>query len=1317
MKFLPEESRNPQLIDIDHPQPDPEPETVAETRASSEPSTPIPLVTNGNSNLIRIDTEEMDDEFSSPAFVKRARTSYGSLYEGIDLFAEEDGTVRGKGRKRTRLSTSWKYSSRSPTPEREESPEVDEEQTPEPEPVAPPPRPTMTDGGCQTTPQEVDDAAEALATFSRGAVNVGGTTYANLGEIADRPAQGPVSIENSMPPPILQTFFPPEAQSSIQRKAPDSPRLRPQPSESLPLVSPLVSKSLFGFAEPVLPPSLPQQSRDQGGQSSNPIQASVPTAEPADEDLYSASPKRPLDAPTADFSGLQNPLLDVGGLGGIGLDGQFISENKYGEWQRDTANLSYASSPFKQAEHADEMEDERFYVEAGHEPEQFSHDGESQHIEEPISQQYPDLDELPQHQIPVWGGHSTVAYPDLPDSDDRIEDSSRIEPPPPHSVAMSRSHSNQSQAIDLTESSDEGEDQDEEDAARRIGSDAAESEGSMIDDDEEIPAGDTRSRCFQNDNQGAPQEEYDEDEEGYYEDEFEEDEDGIHASRGDYYEDEESEGSYDEDMEDDEEGPGMAPAQRDPVVIDLLSSDDEDAGDIPAPKQSDPKRQQVATRPAPASDEESEEDDDMQDDTDDQNTEERKPRQRSLQQIRQPSYQSDEEEESDIEEEADDHRHTRTSVEGPEYDDEEASQDSESESEVEAGEQRNVFADKKNYLAQKTDGQTSIENDRSDDASPKPQDRKSSIPTVAPIIYPKLFGMDGAHDEHAKEPQSQRLSDEGKASVEPVARRNENNGQLPTPDDTQRTEKIDSPEASFSASQDIQVLIHEPQVSSSESINLASDSQIADAVVEDTNVEVPETSVEVVITEPALNLTNQRLLNEDQELKTEETIIEEIVEKAKEEVSEDITIEEPETEETMIEEIVEKAREEALEEISKEETAAVETVAEDVTEETIIEEIVETAKEEALAEISMEETARDEHVAGETTEETSPTPEAVKEQILELQQQLDQPSLVSPRRSSRLVKPTLDLKENVRPSTPTKAAKSIQPTSARSDRTLPKVAIDEQHSSPQGHDASVELALASHDSPQKRHNLRRPSTASIDSLTRQHNLRNAPGVEAASPPSPRNLRKHTSTDTDTTPKQHDLRKHPLIDTNSQTKQNDLPKASVADLKLKLSRTLRTKLSEFTALKVLRYHLGAKLDVLAVATTTPSEPQRTKSTSRQFLSTFHVTDVSIGPNSVTEVQVFRPYKDALPVIQAGDGILLRNFQVISVKNRGFALRSEETSSWAVFKNEEEPEMRGPPVELADEEKNHMALLKQWYGSLDSAGMAKLARANVDKGATT
>ncbi|CZT13809.1 uncharacterized protein RCO7_09018 [Rhynchosporium graminicola] len=210
-----------------------------------------------------------------------------------------------------------------------------------------------------------------------------------------------------------------------------------------------------------------------------------------------------------------------------------------------------------------------------------------------------------------------------------------------------------------------------------------------------------------------------------------------------------------------------------------------------------------------------------------------------------------------------------------------------------------------------------------------------------------------------------------------------------------------------------------------------------------------------------------------------------------------------------------------------------------------------------------------------------------------------------------------------------------------------------------------------------------------------------------------------------TPKGHDASIDLALEASdaSSPPQHNLRKPQVADFKLRLKRALRTELSEFTSLKVLRYHLTKKLDFLAVATTTPPEPQRAKNGPRQYQITFNITDPSIAPSGVTEVQVFRPYKDALPIIKAGDGILLRNFLVMSVqqsRNGGpaFALRStqEDASSWAVFKDDNEVEIRGPPVEYGNAEKNHVMQLKTWYANLDDLEMAKIARANGDKGAT-
>jgi hypothetical protein len=189
----------------------------------------------------------------------------------------------------------------------------------------------------------------------------------------------------------------------------------------------------------------------------------------------------------------------------------------------------------------------------------------------------------------------------------------------------------------------------------------------------------------------------------------------------------------------------------------------------------------------------------------------------------------------------------------------------------------------------------------------------------------------------------------------------------------------------------------------------------------------------------------------------------------------------------------------------------------------------------------------------------------------------------------------------------------------------------------------------------------------------------------------------------------------LSSLESRSKVHDLPTAPGADMRLKLSRHLRTQLSEFTALKVLRYHLNQKLDVLAVATTTPPEAQRARGGPRHYQIFFNITDPTIAPSAVIQVQVSRPYKSALPIVQVGDGILLRGFRVTSVR-QGFALQSDQTgeSSWAVFKTGDEIEVKGPPVEYGEEEKDHLSQMRLWYSTLDSTAIAKINRANADKG---
>lgn len=112
------------------------------------------------------------NEYPSPAFIKRARISYGSLFEdGLDIF-EEDGGIKGKGRKRSRFAPktkTWRYSSKSPTPEPDYAPEenqVSPPQSPENDAMEEDivtekarPKPKMTDGASQTVESEMTPIA------------------------------------------------------------------------------------------------------------------------------------------------------------------------------------------------------------------------------------------------------------------------------------------------------------------------------------------------------------------------------------------------------------------------------------------------------------------------------------------------------------------------------------------------------------------------------------------------------------------------------------------------------------------------------------------------------------------------------------------------------------------------------------------------------------------------------------------------------------------------------------------------------------------------------------------------------------------------------------------------------------------------------------------------------------------------------------------------------------------------------------------------------------------------------------------------------
>jgi len=143
------------------------------------------------------------------------------------------------------------------------------------------------------------------------------------------------------------------------------------------------------------------------------------------------------------------------------------------------------------------------------------------------------------------------------------------------------------------------------------------------------------------------------------------------------------------------------------------------------------------------------------------------------------------------------------------------------------------------------------------------------------------------------------------------------------------------------------------------------------------------------------------------------------------------------------------------------------------------------------------------------------------------------------------------------------------------------------------------------------------------------------------------------------------------------------------------------------------------DILAVVTHSTKDPERAKAGPKDFFTIFRVTDTSMVKDVDTRVEVFRPWKATLPVADVGDVVLLRSFTVRS-RNRQPYLLSTDASAWCVWRyadariagdQEGKPawarkradvggvgvreEIKGPPVELGDEERQRArALYVQW-----------------------
>lgn len=160
------------------------------------------------------------------------------------------------------------------------------------------------------------------------------------------------------------------------------------------------------------------------------------------------------------------------------------------------------------------------------------------------------------------------------------------------------------------------------------------------------------------------------------------------------------------------------------------------------------------------------------------------------------------------------------------------------------------------------------------------------------------------------------------------------------------------------------------------------------------------------------------------------------------------------------------------------------------------------------------------------------------------------------------------------------------------------------------------------------------------------------------------------------------------------------------LRHSLTKGYRTTEAFFPTLSSLFSYFNQTVDVIVMATSQSTSPKRAPSGPRDHYITLHVTDPTLH-GTTTSVQIFRPYKSALPSIGKGEVVLLRSFRVQS-RNRKMELLSTESSGWAVFhspgNDEDEGEfdpnkgrvtITGPPVEFGQEEVSRGDDLATWW----------------------
>lgn len=156
----------------------------------------------------------------------------------------------------------------------------------------------------------------------------------------------------------------------------------------------------------------------------------------------------------------------------------------------------------------------------------------------------------------------------------------------------------------------------------------------------------------------------------------------------------------------------------------------------------------------------------------------------------------------------------------------------------------------------------------------------------------------------------------------------------------------------------------------------------------------------------------------------------------------------------------------------------------------------------------------------------------------------------------------------------------------------------------------------------------------------------------------------------------------------------------------LTKGCRTMHAYFATLSSLSSYFNQTIDIIALSTSSSTSFKRAPSGPRDYYTTLHLTDPSVRDENTT-VQIFRPYKTALPSVGKGEVVLLRDFKVQSRKG-AMELLSTESSGWVIFHDTvkskgkakakvsgEHVTVSGPPVDYGLEEFQRADELALWW----------------------